>query len=119
MTEAVFFAPLLAATLSAVGILLLRRTTLPLPPDIPNDRSLHVAPVPRAGGYAIWLGFLPAALVYAPDVPGGLAAWLPAWLALAVVSGLDDRGEVGVVPRLTVHALASLWTAAWLVVPMH
>jgi UDP-N-acetylmuramyl pentapeptide phosphotransferase/UDP-N-acetylglucosamine-1-phosphate transferase len=104
-------APALAFTLSAAGIWLLRRAAPALPRDVPNARSLHASPVPRAGGYAIWLGFLPAALAFAPDFPTGIAGWLPAWVALVFVSGRDDAREVGVAARLTVHGLAALWAA--------
>ena len=97
------------------GIWLLRRAAGALPAAVPNARSLHDGPVPRAGGYAIWLGFLPAALLFPPAFPLGLIGWLPPWLALVVVSGRDDVREVGVAARLSVHALAALWTAAALV----
>jgi UDP-GlcNAc:undecaprenyl-phosphate/decaprenyl-phosphate GlcNAc-1-phosphate transferase len=117
MNEAVLIAPAGAATVSAIAVVALRRAARRLPPDLPNARSLHAVPVPRAGGYAIWLGFVAAAVAFPPAFPGGFAGWFPAWLALAVVSGLDDLGEIGVVPRLTVHALASLWAAAWLLWP--
>lgn len=100
-----------ALALSAIGIWALRRAAASLPPDRPNARSLHANPVPRAGGYAVWLGFLPVAMLYPPSFPMGLAGWLPPWLALALISGLDDRREVGVGVRLTMHALAALWAA--------
>ena len=106
----------LACALSAATIFVLCRRPFALPADVPNARSLHAQPVPRAGGYAIWAGFLPAALLYPPSFPGGLPGWLPAWLALVIVSGRDDVREVGVATRLAVHALAALWAAtaiAW------
>lgn len=113
MTEAsAIAAPVLALALSATGIGLLRRAPAALPPDVPNQRSLHMAPVPRAGGYAVWLGFLPAALIFAPAFPHGFIGWLPPWLALVIVSGRDDVREVGVAARLSVHAFAALWAAA-------
>ena len=111
MTEPLFAAPAIAAALSAGGIWLLRRGAAMLPSDVPNARSLHASPIPRAGGYAIWLGFLPAAMLFAPAFPGGWAGWVPAWLALAIVSGRDDARSVGVGMRLAVHALAALWSA--------
>ena len=114
MNEALFVAPTLAIALSAVAIWRLRRAARLLPSDIPNARSLHRSPVPRAGGYAIWLGFLSAAMLYAPQFPGGWLGWLPAWIALAVVSAVDDIRAVAVVPRLAVHASAALWAAGWL-----
>ena len=69
--------------------------------------------MPRAGGYAIWAGFLPAALAFAPAFPGGWIGWLPAWAALPSSRRSTTR-EVRVVPRLAVHAAAALWAAAWL-----
>ena len=114
MNEALFAAPALAATVSAIALWLLQRAAHALPPDIPNVRSLHALPVPRAGGYAVWLGFLPAALVFEPPFPGGWTGWLPAWAAMAAVSAIDDVRAVPVLPRLAVHAGAALWTAAWL-----
>jgi UDP-N-acetylmuramyl pentapeptide phosphotransferase/UDP-N-acetylglucosamine-1-phosphate transferase len=115
MTHALITAPTLAFVLSTVGVALLRRWVGALPPDVPNARSLHARPVPRAGGYAIWLGFLPAALAFAPAFPGGLAGWLPPFVALAVVSGFDDARQVGVVVRLSVHAAAAAWAAGFIV----
>ena len=115
MTKALIAAPTLAFVLATAGIALLRRAGGALPPDVPNARSLHAGPVPRAGGYAIWLGFLSAALVFEPAFPGGLIGWLPSFLALAVVSGLDDAREVGVVARLSVHAAAAAWAAGFIV----
>ena len=115
MIEALFLAPALAATLGAIAIRLLQRAAPALPADVPNRRSLHARPVPRAGGYGVWLGFLPAAMLFPPDFPGGWHGWLPAFTALAAVSALDDAREVRVVPRLAVHAGAALWAAAWLI----
>jgi len=115
MTQVLAGVPVAAFALSAAGIWLLRRRAGTLPRAIPNARSLHAVPIPRAGGYAIWLGFLPVALAVPPGFPSGLAGWLPPLVALVVVSGWDDAHEVGVVARLSVHALAALWTAASLV----
>ena len=50
MSHALFAAPALALLLSAGVIALLRRSASSLPADVPNPRSLHGAPVPRAGG---------------------------------------------------------------------
>ena len=116
-------APLIVVC-AAFGLSLLTIATLAhratrLPQDSPNHRSLHVRPVPRAGGYAIWAGFIPAAVWYPPDFPGGIAAWLPSWLALATISALDDALDVSVVARLVAHAGAALWCSAWLVIDAH
>jgi UDP-GlcNAc:undecaprenyl-phosphate/decaprenyl-phosphate GlcNAc-1-phosphate transferase len=117
MAQDLITAPLLAFTLAAAGIGLLRRAAALLPRAVPNARSLHARPIPRAGGYAIWLGFLPAALLFAPAFPGGVAGWLPPMLALVVVSGWDDAKELGVAARLSVHGLSALWVSASLVLP--
>ncbi|AHE98548.1 MraY family glycosyltransferase [Thioalkalivibrio paradoxus] len=77
--------------------------------DVPNERSLHRAPVPRTGGLGI-LG-------------GALAGWLalsafampPAWLAwpaaatllVAGVSLLDDWRGLPVLARLAAHGTAA------------
>jgi UDP-N-acetylmuramyl pentapeptide phosphotransferase/UDP-N-acetylglucosamine-1-phosphate transferase len=114
MSASVFLAPALAAGISTAAVWLLTRRARGLPVDIPNRRSLHSSPVPRAGGYAVWSGFLPAALLYPPAFPGGLLGWLPAFMALAAVSAVDDMREVRVVPRLAVHGIAALWSGAWL-----
>jgi UDP-N-acetylmuramyl pentapeptide phosphotransferase/UDP-N-acetylglucosamine-1-phosphate transferase len=103
-----------AALVAAAAIGILRRYAHALPADIPNARSLHAQPVPRAGGLAIWAGFLPIALILPPPFPGGLGGWMPAWAALFAVSALDDRRGTGVGVRLGVHALAAVWTALWL-----
>ena len=94
MNDGLLAAPALAATLSAAAIWMLRRAASALPADIPNSRSLHALPVPRAGGYAVWLGFLPAAVLFPPAYPGGWLGWLPAWAALAAVSAADDKATV-------------------------
>ncbi len=112
--DALFAAPLVAAAVSALAVAAMRRGAVALPPDVPNRRSLHATPVPRAGGYAVWLGYLASMAVASPPFPGGVASWLPAWAALAGVSAVDDVREVRVLPRLTVHGLAALWTAYFL-----
>ena len=85
-----------------------------LPQDAPNQRSLHIHSVPRAGGYAIWAGFLPAALWFPPPFPGGFMGWMLPWLAVAWISAQDDIRGVGVRVRLTTHVVAGLWAASWL-----
>ena len=53
-------APLLAGIVSTVTMaVLLKLRSLPL--DKPNERSLHVVPVPRTGGIAIITGIVAAA----------------------------------------------------------
>ena len=105
-------APILAFAAAALALAVLRRFAARLPQAAPNARSLHERPVPRAGGYAIWAGFLPVALIAPPAFPHGLAGWLPPWAALVLVSAIDDARSVGVVSRLAIHGAAALWAAA-------
>lgn len=101
-----------AAALATVATATLLRYAARLPQAAPNDRSLHLTPVPRVGGLAIWAGFLPVAAL-APSPAGfPLAGWIGPWILLALVSLRDDWRSVGVAPRLAVHTLASLWLAS-------
>jgi UDP-N-acetylmuramyl pentapeptide phosphotransferase/UDP-N-acetylglucosamine-1-phosphate transferase len=90
---------LCAATLFA----LLRWRPRFVPLDRPNARSLHDAPVPRAGGIALMLGIAAAWTL----IPG--AAWLPMWIAagLCAVSYFDDVRGLPVAARLSSHVLAA------------
>jgi len=98
-----------ALTVSALTVVALLRARAGLPQDIPNERSLHDAPLPRGGGLAIWAGWLPVALWFSPVAEAGAAQWLVPWLALALVSLRDDVRALGVGVRLFVHACAALW----------
>ncbi|HEU5480267.1 MAG TPA: hypothetical protein VFU90_10565, partial [Candidatus Tumulicola sp.] len=109
MATPVWEASALAALLSAAALAALVGLRRALPQDVPNARSLHARRVPRAGGFAIWAGFIPAALLFPPSFPGGTSAWLVPWAVLAGVSAWDDRRVVPIVPRLAVHAVAALW----------
>jgi UDP-N-acetylmuramyl pentapeptide phosphotransferase/UDP-N-acetylglucosamine-1-phosphate transferase len=102
---------LLASAATVAALLALARH---LPAAAPNERSLHARPVPQVGGIALWAGFAAGAAGVASDLPGGLAGWLPALVALVAVSLFDDARGAPVGVRLVVHAVASLWTAAWL-----
>jgi UDP-N-acetylmuramyl pentapeptide phosphotransferase/UDP-N-acetylglucosamine-1-phosphate transferase len=103
-----------ALAISACAIALLARLSARLPQAAPNARSLHLRAVPRAGGYAIWAGFLPVAVIVPPAIPGSLFAWLPPWLALVAISACDDRRGVSVGARFATHLGAALWCAAWM-----
>lgn len=82
---------------------LLRRVDR-LPLDHPNERSLHVQPVPRVGGLGIVLGILVAMLLLRP---AGLGWLLAMTLFLAVLSWLDDLRGLSVQVRLPLHMLAA------------
>jgi len=102
---------------SGLAIVALMRVRARLPQDTPNERSLHVAPIPRGGGLALWAGWLPVALWASPVGEAGTAVWLAPWLVLAIVSLRDDVRALGVGLRLTVHTTAALWFAIALVWP--
>ena len=94
----------LALCISAVVLWILLRTgwAWRLATDIPNDRSLHVRPTPRVGGW----GVVPAAvLLICRTAP---ALWLVALLAvtLAVMSQIDDRRGLPARVRFGGHVIA-------------
>lgn len=89
---------------AAAALLALRRFAGLLPQDHPNERSLHRAPTPRAGGLSIWIGFLPAAWLMPPPLPVSRSAWLVGALVVAAVSFADDIRGVPATIRLAVHA---------------
>ena len=100
--------PLIAPALAfAVCLLLLRVLLLPATQrwflDHPNQRSLHVSPVPRTGG----LGLVPG-IVLALLLTGGweLAAALAA--ALMMLSVVDDWRHLSAAVRLLAHLAAAL-----------
>ncbi len=57
--------------------------------DMPRDRDLHEAPVPRLGGLAILTGVLVSAVVFLP-LDGQTRGILGGALLVAVVGALDD-----------------------------
>jgi len=100
------YAPMIAAlfTLLITTILLFSKIGKEIQ-DIPNERSLHDAPIPRIGGVGIMAGVLTAWALMLTS----LAWWvvLPL-LALIAVSLLDDKRGVPVRKRLLVHGFAAL-----------
>lgn len=78
--------------------------------DAPNERSLHRTVIPRFGGLGILLGTGIGLALAGEPVP---SFWLlAAYVALALVSALDDRRSIAAPVRLAVHLLAA---AAWTV----
>jgi len=103
MTPALALVPAAAALACASVIFFLLRRGNALPLDHPNERSLHVGPVPRVGGIGIVAGALLAfALVRAEPLLAALVA------ALAVVSYLDDRAHLPILLRFGAHAVAAM-----------
>jgi UDP-N-acetylmuramyl pentapeptide phosphotransferase/UDP-N-acetylglucosamine-1-phosphate transferase len=72
---------------------------------------LHQRPVSRVGGIAIWMGFLPVALL-SPAPIGEGRVWLVAWAVVTAVSFADDWWGVRPWVRLAFHALAALTVVA-------
>jgi UDP-GlcNAc:undecaprenyl-phosphate/decaprenyl-phosphate GlcNAc-1-phosphate transferase len=62
--------------------------------DVPNERSLHIAPTPKLGGLAILVGILVAGLMFLPNGPGPggdeTRAILIGAVAIAAVGVIDD-----------------------------
>jgi len=97
--------PVLTAFLASYALLFwLLRLRLALPLDHPNQRSLHVTPVPRIGGLGLIAG-VAASLLWAP--PAGLESILLLALALAALSWLDDWRGLPVSLRLAAHLAAA------------
>jgi UDP-N-acetylmuramyl pentapeptide phosphotransferase/UDP-N-acetylglucosamine-1-phosphate transferase len=98
---------------AAVRILLSRFGSLAL--DEPNERSLHVQPVPRTGGIAILAG----SALATPFVGGEL--WLPMLLALllAVLSFYDDVRGLRRRTRFIVHFTAAALLIWYVMNPMN
>ncbi len=72
--------------------------------DIPNERSLHSAPVPRVGGVCMMAGLIAGWVLMA----AALMWWvvLPA-IGLFIVSLLDDMRSLPVRTRLAAHLVAA------------
>lgn len=111
MFQASMSLPLCAAAIVAVcaalcalilGVLLKSGLAWRLATDIPNDRSLHVRPTPRVGGWGIVPVAVLAMALLAPSL------WLVAIGAavLALVSQIDDRRGLPARVRFAVHFLA-------------
>ncbi|MDZ4201168.1 MAG: glycosyltransferase family 4 protein [Gallionella sp.] len=98
------YAPLIAALVALVSIIILSKAIGSRIQDIPNARSLHVTPVPRIGGIGLMAGLF----------SGWLAmAQAPVWwvvlpmLILFIVSLFDDMRGLPVRLRLAAHLLSA------------
>ena len=100
------YAPLIAAfaTLLIITILLLSKVGKEIQ-DVPNERSLHDAPIPRIGG----VGMIVAILLSWMLMFMSLAWWIVIpLLALFTVSLIDDKRGLPVRQRLLVHVAAAV-----------
>jgi Fuc2NAc and GlcNAc transferase len=85
--------------------------------DVPNDRSSHRVPTPRAGGVAIVLATMSASVVLVSRGVLGLPLFLAltgGGVAVAFVGFLDDRRQLSARIRLAAHLAAALWALVWL-----
>ena len=101
---AVAMVALAAACVCAAILLSLLKTGLAwrLATDIPNDRSLHVRPTPRVGGWGIVPVTAVAMLLTAPSLWCGTVAAV----FIAAVSQIDDRRGLPARVRFAAHLLA-------------
>lgn len=80
------------------------------PKDYPNERSLHVKPVPRTGGIAV---------VFAVAISGMLGHYdeklilVGLTLALAAISFLDDLFHLPILLRLAAHVFSVVAAIIW------
>lgn len=92
-----------AAALSfALNVAAVRGALIASPLDVPNERSLHTRPVPRAGGVGVLAG-LCASLLVAKGF--GLVVGLA--VALGLLSLVDDWRHLPPVVRLSGHLAAA------------
>jgi UDP-N-acetylmuramyl pentapeptide phosphotransferase/UDP-N-acetylglucosamine-1-phosphate transferase len=92
------------ASAGILGILLKSGLAWRLATDLPNERSLHVRPTPRMGGWGVVPVAVVAMAVLAPSL--WLVAVGAAWLA--AVSQIDDRRGLPARVRFMTHLVAVL-----------
>lgn len=106
----IYYAPIAAAlvALSLIAAILSSKFGKKIQ-DIPNERSLHSAPIPRIGGVGLMAGILSGWIL----MPGALVWWvvLP-MLILFGVSLLDDMRGLTVQRRLLAHFVAAVLLVA-------
>ncbi len=113
---AVVLVGLVTAGVCALILAVLLKTGLAwrLATDIPNDRSLHVRPTPRVGGWGIVPVGVGAILLLAPSL------WFVAVAAafLAAVSQVDDRRGLPARIRFGAHLIAVVGLVALFPAPV-
>lgn len=94
----------LAATAIAIAFLCRSRLAASFA-DVPNERSLHAAPVPRLGGVALVAAAVAASAPFADRATGIV---LGCAVFLSLVSLADDRSSLPIQVRLPAHFAAAL-----------
>lgn len=97
--------PLCAFFVCWLMLATLMQRALRLPMDHPNERSLHVTPMPRVGGIGIMGGVLIATMLIPPSA---LLPLMLGALVLAVISLLDDYKNLPVSLRLLAHVAVAV-----------
>ena len=97
-----FFTTLLVVTSSTWYILNSKSLNKFL--DIPNQRSLHVKPIPRLGGLAVMNSIIFSTILYCTE----LLFLLPFLLVLIALSFFDDLIGIKPLIRLAIHFLTAL-----------
>ncbi|MDE2389361.1 MAG: glycosyltransferase family 4 protein [Betaproteobacteria bacterium] len=102
---AIAAAPLLSFVLSFFSILWLIKRKAGWGLDHPNERSLHIMPVPRTGGLGLLSSVIVTWLCFSIEIPPII--WAGTGL-LVVISLLDDIRHVPVWGRLLIHTFAAV-----------
>jgi Fuc2NAc and GlcNAc transferase len=84
--------------------------------DIPNERSSHIAPVPRGGGIAIIITFILSlsCLRWLNIVEQNLFMALMGGIVIGALGCIDDVYSVAARIRIIVHFMMSIWVLYWL-----
>ncbi|KVD39638.1 MraY family glycosyltransferase [Burkholderia ubonensis] len=99
---AIWFIMALACCAAILAALLRTGLAWRLATDIPNDRSLHMRPTPRVGGW----GVVPVALTMLWLAVPGVGGIVVAAAALALLSQIDDRRGLPARVRFVGHVVA-------------
>ena len=82
--------------------------------DIPNDRSSHTIPTPRAGGLSVVITFLVAMSFINSLSQDIYFAFIGSGVLISSVGFWDDHNHISAKWRLLTHFLASFWVLYWL-----
>ena len=112
----VLIAAVLSAVASLAGVSLFRRRAARWGLlDVPNDRSLHVTPVPRGAGLVIGTVVIAAVLILGASGNAGppqyAATYGVASLAVLILGWMDDRWSLPARRRLAVQVMVAVVVA--------